>query len=222
MRERFGFPGRVVLCVVGSLGWFGVGWLLREIVSAVGADANSLPIGSPVGGLYWLMTVLLPGYVYFRYPAKLLTLAAVALSMLTAVGWDRVFAGPSPRFRRVVLVFGWGMRCRYIGRCRAMVVCAVVFRHVAPNIMFGPLDSHGAAADIFKAFGQAAVAAFLFGWLLGGQGGESAWPQVAVLVLIAVDLGIANGWMVPTADAKLWQQPTKLAEIVDRAPRTER
>jgi hypothetical protein len=75
-----------LFCVVGSLGWFGLGWLLREIWGAVGADYSSLPVGPPVGGLYWLMTVLLPGYVYFRYPAKLLTLAAVALSMLTAVG----------------------------------------------------------------------------------------------------------------------------------------
>jgi membrane protein YfhO len=210
-----------VLCVVGSLGWFGVGWLLREVVSAIGADANSLPVGSPVGGLYWLMTVLLPGYVYFRYPAKLLTLAAVALSMLTAVGWDRVFADPGPRFRRMVLVFGWVSLAGALAAAVLWWFAPVVFRHVAPNIMFGPLDSYGAAADIFRGFGQAAVAAFLLAWILGRAGGKAKWPQAMALVLIVLDLGIANGWMVPTADAQLWQEPTKLAEIVGRAARID-
>ena len=45
-------------------------------------------VGDEVGGLYWLMTVVLPGYVYFRYPAKLLVIAALGLSMLAARGWD--------------------------------------------------------------------------------------------------------------------------------------
>ncbi len=210
-----------VLCVVGSLGWFGVGWLLREVVSAVGADGNSLPVGSPVGGLYWLMTVLLPGYVYFRYPAKLLTLAAVALSMLTAVGWDRVFAGPSLRFRRVVLAFGWVSSAGTLAAAVLWWFAPVVFRHVAPNIMFGPLDSYGAAADIFRGFGQAAIAAFLLAWILGRAGGKAKWPQAMALVLIVLDLGIANGWMVPTADAQLWREPTELAEIVGRAARID-
>ena len=209
-----------LLCVVGSLGWFGLGWVLHETVSAVGGNQDPLPIGPPVGGLYWLMTVLLPGYVYFRYPAKLLTGAAVALSMLTAVGWDHVFAEPSPRFQRVVLGLGW---VSLTGALAAVVLwwfAPIVFQHVAPNIMFGPLDSYGAAADIFAAFAQTAAVAFLLGWLLGRAGGQTKWSQAAVFVLVALDLGLANGWMVPTADAMRWQTPTELAEIVGRDPRT--
>ena len=209
-----------VLCVVASLGWFGVGWIFREVFAAVGADQESLPIGPPVGGLYWLMTVLLPGYVYFRYPAKLLTVAAVALSMLTAVGWDRVFSEASPRFRRVVAVLGWVSLAGVVVAAVLWWFAPVVFQNVAPNIMFGPFDSRGAAADILGAFAQTALALFLFRWLLDKAGGRSTWPQLAVLVLVVLDLGIANGWMVPTADAKLWCEQTKLAEIVDGAPRT--
>lgn len=204
-----------LLCVVGSLGWFGVGWLLREVYAAVGADYSSLPIGPPVGGLYWLMTVLLPGYVYFRYPAKLLTLAAVALSMLTALGWDRVFADTNPRFRRVVLVIAWFSLAGAVFAAAIWWFAPLVFQHVVPNIMFGPLDSYGAAADIFKAFGQTAAVTFLLGWLLGRAGGQSNWRQTAVLVLVVVDLGIANAWMLPTADARLWQQRTQLVDVMN-------
>ena len=71
-----------------------------------------------------------------------------------------------------------------------------------------------------RRFAQTAVATFLLGWLFGRAEGQSKWPQVVVLALVALDLGIANGWMVPTADAKQWKQPTELAEIVSRAPRT--
>ncbi len=204
-----------LLCVVGSLGWFGVGWLLREACAAVGANHNSLPIGAPAGGLYWLMTVVLPGYVYFRYPAKLLTLAAVALSMLTAIGWDRAFNDASPRLRRAALTLAW---LSLVGALAAVGVwwfAPVVFRHVAPNIMFGPLDSYGAATDIFTAFLQTALIAFLLAWLLGRAGGQSTWRQAAVLVLVVFDLAVANAWMVPTADARLWEQPTGLASVMN-------
>lgn len=209
-----------VLCVVGSLGWFGIGWIVREIVAAGGGDYNSLPIGSPVGGLYWLMVVLLPGYASFRYPAKLLTLAAIALSMLTAVGWDRVFEGASQRFRRNVATLGWVSVAGATAAAGMWWFAPAVFRHVAPNIMFGPLDCYGAAADIFLAFTQTAVVMFLFYACFRRAGARSGWRQTAGLVLIVVDLGIANAWMVPTADARLWREPVQLADIVSRSSET--
>ena len=89
------------------LGSYGLGWLVHEIQIVAGRDpAGPWLVGSPFGGLYWLMTVLLPGYVYFRYPAKLLVIAALALSMLAVRGWDRALAGPSPGMRRGLLCLG--------------------------------------------------------------------------------------------------------------------
>ncbi len=200
-----------LLCVVGSFGWFGVGWLLREAYAAAGADYRSVPIGPPIGGLYWLMTVLLPGYIYFRYPAKLLTLAAIALSMLTAIGWDRVFQGVNARFRQMILALAWASSAGTLAAAGIWWFAPTVFRYVAPNIMFGPLDFCGAATDIFSAFAQTAVMAFLFYRLIGGAGEHSKSRQTAALVLVVLDLAVANGWMVPTVDARLWRQPTHLA-----------
>ncbi len=208
-----------LLCVVASLGWFGVGWVLRELYAAVGADYNSVPIGPPFGGLYWQMTVLLPSYIYFRYPAKLLTLAAIPLSMLVAVGWDRIFQNGSVGFRRFVLVLAWMSGVGTLAATGIWWNAPAVFRCVAPNIMFGPLDSYGAAADILKAFAQTTGVALLFYRLIGGPEKQSRWRQTAVLVIVVLDLALANSWMVPTADARLWRQPTYLAErMIDDCP----
>ena len=49
------------------------GWWTKS-ASAAGGDPAGL---GPLGGLYWLMTVVLPGYACFRYPAKLLVVAAL-------------------------------------------------------------------------------------------------------------------------------------------------
>jgi len=71
------------ILVVASFGSFGIGWLLHR------PDL----VGDPVGGIYWLMNLLLPGYVQFRYPAKLLTVAAIPFAILAAYGFDQVVTG---------------------------------------------------------------------------------------------------------------------------------
>ena len=66
--------------------------------------------GDAFGGLYWLMTYVLPGYLQFRYPGKLFTLAALALALLAARGLDDVAAeedGPGRRrLRRLAAGLG--------------------------------------------------------------------------------------------------------------------
>jgi len=200
-----------LLAVVASFGWFGAGWIGREVFAASGGGPGGLGVGPPVGGLYWLMTVLLPGYIYFRYPAKLLTLAAVLLSMLAAFGWDRAFKAPGARLRRVVFWFGCASLAGGAVALGIWLRAPEVFRGVPPDVMFGPLDARGAAADIVQGFFQSACCAFLFWWLLGRASGSKQWPQCAAIILVAVDLGLANAWLLPTADARLWQQPGWLA-----------
>ena len=51
--------------------------------------------GSPFG----LLAIFLPGFGGFRYPAKFLTFAAVALAVLAGAGWDRAAAGGAERRR---------------------------------------------------------------------------------------------------------------------------
>ena len=45
------------------------------------------------GGIYWLMTTVLPGFRQFRFPAKLLTFSAFGLAALAGMGWDALASG---------------------------------------------------------------------------------------------------------------------------------
>jgi hypothetical protein len=200
------------------LGWYGPGWLIAEIRAAAGADPTQLwLIGGPVGGVYWLLTVLLPGYINFRYPAKWLVVAALGLSILAAGGWDRAASGNSRRIRGAMLGLG---TVSLLGALLALAVRPFWRQWLAgvePDILFGPLDTVGAADDLLRAFSQTALVSGLCWWLIrwAQSGGRSAGP--AMLILVAVDLAAANGWMAATAPAEAWSNPPKLAGVVEAA-----
>jgi len=201
----------VVLAVLASFGWYGLGWLAAESRAAAGADVSkSWLVGRPFGGLYWLMSVLLPGYIYFRYPAKLLVIAALGLSMLAAVGWDGAFAGPARRLRQGLV---WLGGISLVGAAVALAVRP--FWHgwlagVAADMMFGPLDTAGAHNDLLAGFLQTAAVSGLFLWLLRRAAGGARWPVAGALLLVAVDLGAANRWMVACDPATQWERTPKL------------
>lgn len=204
-----------ILGLVGSLGWYGPGWLVREIRVWCGADpAGTVPVGAPFGGLYWLMTVLLPGYIAFRYPAKLLVPSALGLSMLAATGWDRAFRGEARRVRgglvalSVASVFGLVVSLAAGPWWRQWLAGA------RPNPLFGPLDVTGAAADLNAALLQTAVLALAFWWLLGRASGGARWAPIAALLLVALDLGYANRWMIACAAGDPLRATSKVAAAI--------
>ena len=211
----------VVLSVAAAFGWYGLGWLLREIRGAAGADLSQpWPIGEPVGGIYWLLTVLLPGYVNFRYPAKWLVVAALGLSILAAGGWDRVHSGNSSRIRPAVLSLA---TVSLLGALLALA--ARPFWHqwlagVEPDALFGPLDTVGAANDLLRAFAHTALVSGLCWWLIGWGRNGRRFAGPAMLILVAVDLAVANGWMVASTPADAWTNTPKLATVI-KAARTE-
>jgi hypothetical protein len=92
-RARMGARGwGVVLAFsyLAAVGGFGVVGAVRHVIArTTGATdvAFYLP-GDEVGGLYWMLVSFVPGYAGFRYPAKWLAIVALALSQLTASGFD--------------------------------------------------------------------------------------------------------------------------------------
>lgn len=205
----------VVLSVMASFGWYGPGWLVNEVRNLMqGHSSEPAVVGSPFGGLYWLMTVVLPGYVYFRYPAKLLVLAALGLSMLAAAGWDRVLQGSDGRTRRGLL-----------GISGVSLVGLIVFaglqpwwldwlQRACPSSAFGPLDAAGATRDVTFALSQTAVLGVVFWWLLGHARRGVRWASPFVLLFLALDLGTANHWMVACAPRDCLESPSTLAAAI--------
>ncbi|MDR1492934.1 MAG: YfhO family protein [Planctomycetaceae bacterium] len=83
-----------LIFLLGSFGYFGLGWIVNQILVLCGQSSGASGVGDPFGGVYWLMTLLIPGYSQFRYPAKLLTVVSLMLAMLAARNFDAAFRIP--------------------------------------------------------------------------------------------------------------------------------
>ncbi|MBC7852904.1 MAG: hypothetical protein IAF94_05670, partial [Pirellulaceae bacterium] len=225
----------VLLFTLGSLGWYGLGWLAREFCTLVlRMDAEKFPFGSQVGGVYWLMTTLLPTYVNFRYPAKLLVVSSLAFSQLAALGWDRLFTVQRGRFVQVLrwlggtsaalLVIAWGA-ATWLSLLLAPGskdsplkerVAGFLRQHADSSL--GPFDWRGSATDVQLALFQTTALCATFLWLLNKASKEpqhaGRW-QLASLLVVALDLALANYWLVPSAPAEIWREPPAVAALMD-------
>ena len=225
----------VLLFTLGSLGWYGLGWLAREFCSGVlRMDTAKFPVGSQVGGVYWLMTTLLPTYINFRYPAKLLVVSSLALSQLAAFGWDGLFAEERKRFAKVLKWLG-GMSAVFLAVAWGAAtwlssvigtnskdsplkerLTSVLRQHTDSSL--GPFDWRGSIADVQLAFLQTTVVCAAFLWLLGKAWKEpqqtGCW-QLAALLVVALDLALANYWLVPAAPAAIWRDPPAAAALMN-------
>lgn len=70
---------------LASLGWYAIGWLILEFRNATRLTGPAQPWGPQVGGLYWLLSWILPGFSQFRYPAKMWLPATLAFSLLASI-----------------------------------------------------------------------------------------------------------------------------------------
>jgi hypothetical protein len=208
-----------LLFTLASLGYYGLGWLAIEIYGTLlRGDTSQLGIAPPVGGVYWLFVMLLPTYVYFRYPAKLLPLVSLGLSQLAAVGFDRAFAGRRPRLERVLLVLGiFSGAAAFVVWCIGPGMFAQVTRLDAS---LGPFDREGGYRDLLAAFVQSMIVALASRWLLTkawSQPARLARWQHAVLFLTAVELAVANAWVVTIAPADLFRGESPVAAAIHAA-----
>jgi len=200
----------VLLGGLGSLGGYGLGWLLGQAYHAAGRVS---PAGfDEVGGLYSLLTFVLPGYNYFRYPAKLMTIASLGLSLLAALNWDAMWQGGVLRGRR------W-LAC-LAAISGVATVLLILYKQTwsdwladaEPDQLFGPLDVTGAFADCIGGLSQAALLALAFLALFQLKRTRLA-PFVAPLAVLitAADLAWANAWSVGLAPASCHDIPPQHA-----------
>ena len=216
----------VLLTACASLGSYGLGWALQELrVDLLGADPEALLVGRPVGGLYWFMVTLLPGYVYFRYPAKLLVIAALGISVLAAGGWDRLVreGGRTGCPRSIpVIVFS------SLGAGGLAVLGRPAWAHWierAPiDVIFGPLQETGAFRDLSCGFVQTGMVALVCWFLLSRMAQLGPAAGYAALLITALDLILANGWMAQSISAQIWRKPPHVSQrlLASRADNSQR
>ncbi|MCS7236840.1 MAG: YfhO family protein [Thermoguttaceae bacterium] len=182
------------ISLLASLGRYGLGALAEFVISLSSPpQTGELPIGPGFGGIYWLATVLLPGYVSFRYPAKWLPLMSLAISQLAA----RAFTErPTRNSRALALVAG------LLGVASTSLFALVYFwqepilqavRQGSPDPAFGPLVPTGVVNDLLWAFGQVAILGLSISVL---RGCGLRIFCLGIVVLTAVDISLANRWLV--------------------------
>lgn len=233
----------VVVSTAAALGGFGVVWAVRFGGALLnGAQpAQTFVDGDPVGGLYWLFNLTLPKFVEFRYPAKLLTLSALGLAVLTGFGWDE------RRLSRRFLLLGGGVGAISVGAFLVLSACGdgvfSALRAVDP--LHGPVRSRLAFESVRGAFAQTSLVLAATLLLLAFEKriyqtrfdrrdkklafcSSFARPDVlyggvafAVLAISALDLYVANRWTVATVPPSFFENRSEISQIVE-AERAER
>lgn len=207
----------VLLALFASFGWFSLGWLARDIYfAASGPDASEPPWGSPFGGLYWLLNSLLPGYAYFRYPAKWLTFVSLGLSLLAAYGWDN-FDETRSRVWRILL----SIYVMSIGAALAVLPLSVVLWEIAlapasrtDDALFGPLDAQQVLVTVVSSIVSTFAVASLLLYYTRSKSRAPGPPSVLLLALTCLELALLQSRMIATAPAAQWRTPPAVAEAI--------
>ncbi len=205
--------------VVASFGWYGAGWLLQEFrYGLMATPPEDVWIGQPVGGLYWVMVTLLPGYSMFRFPAKLFVVATLGLSLLAAWGLDSLQRTPGRRLSWIavslaIVSMAAGWLTMWIGP-----LWESWLKNAPNDALFGPLDVPGSLADLRAALlHTAAISAGFWSLMQNARGRFARLIVPLILAGTILDLGVAHGWLVPVAPEAEWQRPGYYARaILDR------
>jgi hypothetical protein len=202
----------VIFGIVASLGYFGLGYLWQWFLRLTEQNPEEpLAVGPAFGGLYWILTVLLPGYVNFRYPSKWLVVTALGISQLAAFGWTEA-TRPG---RRVLAALCFAITLLNGG----LLGVAMTFRaeledrlqHAAGDPAFGPVVPSGCTHDLIWSFAQAAAVGLTAGMIVALSAKRAAsW----LVLLTCLELAVANRWMLATVEERELNSPPAVAHAI--------
>jgi hypothetical protein len=220
--------------VIGSLGEFSspliVARYAPSLQESLGPhdkhDTNAVRLDGYLrdgdGSPYSVMSVVLPGFQQFRFPSKLLTFAALAVAGLAGLGWDGATLGGGSK--KVIWLASLGLGV-------TLAVLASVFfarGHIIARLdsaksmtLFGPLDAKACTLDIqFALIHGALVLAAIIGLLsLARRRAELA--GVLALLVLSVDLALANSVYIKTAPQSDFEVVPKVVELIAQAERLD-
>jgi hypothetical protein len=204
-----------LLSITASLGEFTgrAAWLNQGATSTAGDDS-----------FYGLLTTIVPGLRLFRFPFKLLVFANLALSALGGIGWDWAASGVT---RRRVIVIGIGLltiTALTLTACLSLkgwLAATMAGSRQSVSSVFGPIDAQGAVAELIRSLGHGALA---IGLSLALVISLARWPRrggLAAMVLLTVDLTVANSRLVYTIPQTDFERLPAVVEAIRAAESNE-
>lgn len=223
-RRRKGRAGQVWLSwiavwfLLASLGWYGPVWLARELSVHIGDDLHQGSFGP-----YWLMVTLLPKYVLFRYPAKLVVIAALVMCVLagiqtrsaTILKCIRIWLGLAIISLIATLVALLPATLEQLGRCHS-------------TGLYGPFQASQCQWEIVFSLSKTGLfsgAVCLIYFLVIRTSDRTQSRRLltyfrivtlAVVVLVAFDLGISNRWMLHPVSTSVITSPSLIAIKIEQ------
>ncbi len=224
----------LVVSFLGGLGEFcGPLQYARKIPGAAAWIGPNDPPEAPVlrfdgflrdgdGGFYWLMANVLPGFRSFRYPAKLLTFTALALSVLAGVGWDRCFRGDG-RGRSAIafalLLLGAttvALGAAFLSR-NAFVAWLAKTQVGSSASNFGPFDTRGAWIELRNALlhGTAVYTGAVVA--LWAAARRRQWAGGLAFLLLSADLAVANSKYIYSVPQAIFEEEPRVLRVIEEA-----
>jgi hypothetical protein len=173
------------------------------------------------GGIYWWMTTVLPGFRQFRFPAKLLTFSTFGLAALAGMGWDDLQA----RRKGGTLALAGILFAATIALLAAAIIhrADVIARFGGGNVgsAFGPLDAPAAYGELVRGLVHGAVMLALTLALFPLARRRSALAGWVAIVIVAIDLGVANSRYVLTVPQSLLETKPEVIRLIEEAERKD-
>ena len=177
------------------------------------------------GSLYWALATALPGFRQFRFPSKLLSFSALAVSGLAGLGWDRLATGSGPGRRRTAATAGALLTIGLAGLASATIEHRRIvgaFRSAEAaqfSSAFGPFDAEGAFGELARALAHGSVVfAIALALAVWGRRRPATAGAIA-LVVMSADLAAANARYVLTVPQALFDATPRVVAIIEAAER---
>lgn len=238
-RWRLFFTWMSIAAFLAAWGGFGIGWLGRVLLDSKGGMADwEFRNGDPVGGVYWLLTRILPGFASFRYPAKMMTFVSFGLAILAGFGWDRLWFADRIReksvsngtvFRSIVLglavVSLAGLFWILLGNPASFWTRITGVDPFSSRTIYGPCDVDLTRRSVEGALLQTAILAGILYVFLHGvtkrrkerwdeNGGRARFGRGVLLTAVCVDLYLAQAWLIADAPRGVFRTKSPMTNLI--------
>ena len=179
-----------MLSLALAMGHFGVVWWLQATTGLLTS------VDSAAGGPYWFAYHIVPGYDSFRYPAKWLSVFALALAMTTARFLDQETS--RERFQKMALptlfILIIAAITTWLGSSAFSLIHENASNSSVKDEFWGPLQTEAASTQTTLALVHSCIVVTILTWLIR-RTPSATWSTErlmwALLIVIVLDTGIA-------------------------------